>query len=464
MDVNGEDGPPPFADDLSRRRLIDAVVDAAVRPRSGARAGRWLGLSAAAAAAAAIAVLALRGEPGEAPPLSAGTAETTAAEPAALRGRVLLVSGDSDAEEAILDHGFQTGDRLPSASGMTVVALGPGIRVALRPGAEARAARLDGEAAVIDVRAGALLAWVDPDRGRPRLTVETPAGAIAVEGTVFRLEVAGERAEVEVLRGRITLLEPDREPRRIGIGEAAVLGPADGEPPGRSAEEEVRGVIGLLELLAAEHDARIEIRSLPAGAVVSLDGVALGATPLRAAIRPGHRDIALDLPGHAPVREILEVARGDLVSRVFDLAPAARAETAAIAAPRSALGPTAAELLAEAQALRAARDWQGAAAAYGAIVDSHGGSTEARSAAISAATIRLDHLGDPRGALRMFDGYLARHGAGALAQEAAWGRCRALRALGREAEELRALEAFVAAYPGALEADRARSRLLEIGK
>jgi ferric-dicitrate binding protein FerR (iron transport regulator) len=469
MDVDGPGGPPPWADELARRRLIDAVVEGADRRRSdGARARRSLALAGigAAAAAAVLAAVMVSGS-GESHPATGGDIEVARA-PAALEGRVLLVSADAEAGSASLDRPIVAGNPLPTAAGLTVVGLGPGIRVALQPGAAARVTRLDREAVALEVRGGTLIAWVDPDLEQPRFTVETPGGAITVDGTVFRLEVAGDRAEVGVLRGKVALLEPGREPRQVGIGEAAVLGGEGRAVLAPAAEAAVLDVMTLLNVLATERDARVEIRSLPAGAEVTLDDVVLGATPLFAAIRPGHRAIALDLPGHAAVREILEISRGEFVSRVFDLQagdpiPALENDPATGVA-RPVPGPTAAELLEAAQALRSSRDWAGAAAAYDAILRRHGASTEARSAAISSATIKLDHLGDTAGALRLFDGYLARHGTGALAQEAAWGRCRSLRGLGRAAEERAALRAFLAGHPSALEADQARARLAEIEK
>jgi len=73
--------------------------------------------------------------------------------------------------------------------------------------------------------------------------------------------------------------------------------------------------------------------------------------------------------------------------------------------------------------------------------------------------LRLDHLGDPAGALRNFDAYLRATRRGVLAQEAAYGRIRALRRLGRRTAELRELRGFLKRYPGALQAPLVRRRL-----
>ncbi|MBL8944280.1 MAG: hypothetical protein JNK45_14070, partial [Myxococcales bacterium] len=58
-------------------------------------------------------------------------------------------------------------------------------------------------------------------------------------------------------------------------------------------------------------------------------------------------------------------------------------------------------------------------------------------------------------ALRAFDRYLER--GGALAEEARWGRVRALDALGRVAPRDRAIEQLLVAHPRTIYADEARA-------
>ena len=76
--------------------------------------------------------------------------------------------------------------------------------------------------------------------------------------------------------------------------------------------------------------------------------------------------------------------------------------------------------------------------------------------------IQLDRLGQPGRALGLFDRYLARSKRGTLAQEAAYGRARALRKLGRRQAEIESLERFLRTYPGAVQAGLARQRLAEL--
>ena len=124
--------------------------------------------------------------------------------------------------------------------------------------------------------------------------------------------------------------------------------------------------------------------------------------------------------------------------------------------------PTASGLLVEARRRRAAGDWAGAAAAYEELAERFPDSGEARATLVPLGQLRLERLGDPVGALRAFDAYLARTPSGPLSEEASWGRTQALRLLGRSADEAAALREFVAGHPASLRVGEARRRLGEL--
>jgi len=119
------------------------------------------------------------------------------------------------------------------------------------------------------------------------------------------------------------------------------------------------------------------------------------------------------------------------------------------------------DMLEYARSLRASGDARGAADVYRKIHADNPESPSGRAALVSLGELLLS-LGDPRGALSAFDSYLA--GSGALLQEAMFGRVRALRALNRTAEEQRAIERFLAAYPEAPQSRVLRARLAAIQK
>ena len=77
-------------------------------------------------------------------------------------------------------------------------------------------------------------------------------------------------------------------------------------------------------------------------------------------------------------------------------------------------------------------------------------SAEARASLVSLGELQLSQLAEPAAALRSFDAYLA--AGGALAQEARYGRIRALRRLGRADAAREATAAFLRDYPGSAQA------------
>jgi hypothetical protein len=137
--------------------------------------------------------------------------------------------------------------------------------------------------------------------------------------------------------------------------------------------------------------------------------------------------------------------------------PPARIAPATPSAPVPRAPSTSDDLMKQANEQRRARRWRAAEALYQRVMDEHPGTSAAHVAAIAAAAIRLDHLGDARGALRLYRTALA--GGRALAEEARWGVAEAHRALGDAAGERRALEDFVSRHPGSPLIPQARARL-----
>ncbi len=128
----------------------------------------------------------------------------------------------------------------------------------------------------------------------------------------------------------------------------------------------------------------------------------------------------------------------------------------------SASAPNPEGLLQQALALRARGQFRRAAEVYRQIHEATPGSAAGGTALVSLGELSLSSLKDPRAALAAFDSYLAT--GGALSQEAAFGRIRALRALGRSAEERTAIERFVARYPKVPQSRVLRERLHTLGK
>jgi len=473
-----EGGPAESLDDIARRRFVDEVLVRADDPVAdepslddrGRRATRRLVIGAVAALAAAVAIVltivVLGG--GDTP---AGSPESVA--PTAVAGRVVLVTGDRSTMASIeVGAKLAPGGRVSAGSGRTVVVLPSGITLSLAPRSRARAHELDEQAMEVELERGELLVSAVPGRDGPRFRVLTRNGAVTVTGTVFVVDDDADRVEVRVIRGRVSVDDDlGSAERPLGPNEATVLGQGQLRSVSREESADVWSEIEAFDLLDPGAGAVLEIRSVPSGAEVSVDGVVLGRTPVMAAVRAGHRKLELTLAGREPVRELVDVSDGETVARLYDLHPVEQAmaavdqdadaggERKGSAAP--AEGP--ADLLARAQELRSDRDWTGAAAAYRELIRRFPSSAQASSALVSLAQVELGKLGKPGKALKRFDAYLSRHPNGPLALEALLGKARALRAMGRVAEERAALERFLQRYPGALQAGEARRRLAAIG-
>jgi ferric-dicitrate binding protein FerR (iron transport regulator) len=118
------------------------------------------------------------------------------------------------------------------------------------------------------------------------------------------------------------------------------------------------------------------------------------------------------------------------------------------------------QMLEQAQSLRADGEFAKAADLYEKISGLNPKSPSGGAALVARGELLLSSLNDARGALRAFEAYLA-HG-GPLAQEASFGKARALRALRRTADERRAIEHFLATYPDAPQSRVLRRRLAEL--
>jgi hypothetical protein len=134
-----------------------------------------------------------------------------------------------------------------------------------------------------------------------------------------------------------------------------------------------------------------------------------------------------------------------------EVTPADGDERAPASATKPAKASSAADMLAQAQSLRGAGQHRRAAAAYERLLAEYPASAEAHAAAVTLGKLQLG-LGKARKALDAYDRYLKK--GGALAEEAAYGRIRALDQLGRTAQRDTAIDRFAADYPRSVYASK----------
>jgi hypothetical protein len=196
-----------------------------------------------------------------------------------------------------------------------------------------------------------------------------------------------------------------------------------------------------------------------AGAVVIALLVMHRGHGTRAVVAPPDAAIDAAIDGSPGSAELGSASTDDLDDIELDPEPGSAAQRARPHRPETR---EAADLLGEANAKRAAKQWRESDALYTRVVRRAPKSLAAQTALVASASLHLEHLADPRGASRRFSRALAIAPDGALAEEARWGLAEAARARHDDAAEARALDDFLAHHAGSPLAARARARRSEL--
>lgn len=132
-------------------------------------------------------------------------------------------------------------------------------------------------------------------------------------------------------------------------------------------------------------------------------------------------------------------------------------------APKPATEPAAAvpveDLLRLANEQRRGQHWREADALYQRVLRVHAHTPAAYVAGVASATLHLERLDDPRGALRLYQTALAAQPHGSLAAEARYGLADTYHALGDKAAEAQALRDFISEHADSPLRPRAAARL-----
>jgi TolA-binding protein len=212
---------------------------------------------------------------------------------------------------------------------------------------------------------------------------------------------------------------------------------------------------------AAHHVHARSSEALPA--VASVDPViapqiAQESVLLTAPVSPGPVSLlgaAIPAAPRAAPRVVAPVAREALE-------PQASLVVATAAAPAVEAPADASTTFRRANAAREMGDHARAAELYRRLLEDFAASPEARASLPMFGRMLLDD-GNPSGALRRFDDAL-RLGGSALREDVMLGRGLALQRLARPDDEAKAWSALLDAYPSSVHAERARRRLLELGR
>jgi hypothetical protein len=129
---------------------------------------------------------------------------------------------------------------------------------------------------------------------------------------------------------------------------------------------------------------------------------------------------------------------------------------------RDSAADDATDLLGEANAKRAAKQWRESDVLYARVVKRAPKSFAAQAALIASASLHLEHLGDPKGAAQRFRRALSIAPTGALAEDARWGIAEAARANHDPKAEAAALDELLAHHGQSPLAQRAKARRAEL--
>lgn len=431
------------------------------------------------------------------------------------RAELVYTSGSvkiSDANGAAGRTLLSEGSTIETQSGAACVLIDSDINVCLAPQSRMRLRAIASAARVVDLEVGKLATRLSTQPEGMSLSIVAAGVASTAVGTAYSVERHdGQNGQVEVttivLNGKVRVGR-ENEVVVVSAHERAVS--AGDHNHGRAVKPIVTSVSrteeapswALLGPTVLWHDpvaATLEVHGQPIGAEAWLDDQWLGVTPVSSLIPAGEHRLSVRKNSRELMGRDLYVHAGDTQSIGYaDERPAAAREESASSSyderddvrspghsPRRARGrehsrsyrvarepdePVAASQEAEAEAepsgglgLRQARQavragqFRAAAAIYEQLAEGGASSEEASTAMVLLGQLRLNQLGDPRGALAPLNAYLKR--GGPIAVEARAARIEALRRLNRTGEEMAAIEEFLRLHPRNFEVNKLQARL-----
>lgn len=420
--------------DLDGAARVSTVVTAPRAPTVGPRKARYTRAAAFVMVASVLlaggALLASRSRQARVP-LAGQTTPPTSVRAHATDGRTtspslfLLASpGEVEVDGKIVQRPttLHEGSSIVARRGTACLELEHGVRACLAESSVVRVAELGIGRRRLELQQGKVSCSLEPQRPGTSFGILTRAGTAVAVGTAFSVEVPGGTGQVltRVLHGTVVVRNKVGTERRVTAHRVATM---DDEPRTMSSAEE-----GDELTLLAPFPARF-----PHG-----DGAPPAErveTKVEAAeVFPSPRVVPSRRPSSVRTSEPVPVGRAPVTD-------------------------DAAHILLVAREARARADVVAALAAYRQLFDQSPHSAEAHAALVPYGELCLDRRA-PKAALVAFDRYLAE--GGALAEEASFGRIRALRALGQVTKERAAIADFLQSYPASPLGESLRGRALAL--
>ena len=406
------------------------------------------------------------------------------------------------------------GSTIETQDGAACVLIDSDINICLAPQSKMKLRAIASMARVVELEVGKLATRLATQPEGMSLSIVAAGVSSTAIGTAFSVErndqsEAGHpEVTTVVLNGKVRVGR-DAEVAVVSAHERAVSqtrGPAVRPVVTSVSRTEEAPSWALLGPTVLWHDpvaATLEVHGQPSGAEAWLDEQWLGVTPVTSLIPAGEHRLSVRVHNREIMGRDLYVQAGDtqaigytadrpqaarpgateeaVVERYYDRedvrstshsARRARHRDHSRGSYRAQREPDEPAVVQEAEAeadnggglgLRQARQamragqFRAAAAIYEQLAEGGASSEEASTAMVLLGQLRLNQLGDPKGALAPLNAYLKR--GGPIAVEARAARIEALRRLNRTADETAAIEEFLRLHPRNFEVNRLQARL-----
>jgi ferric-dicitrate binding protein FerR (iron transport regulator) len=377
--------------------------------------------------------------------------------------QVLLASGDAHLGPARAEAGqaVPQGERLSTGAGLACMSIAKSVEVCLDGASTATFAQSDPDQILVYLEKGTLMARLDHQPPGRKFSVRAAGAEVQAVGTRFSVHLVDDGdLRVRLHEGRLAVRAASRISTDLAAPvQASIAQDIRVEPISPTATGEDQPLSQLVDATRSESGATLVLTSLPPGADVLVDNVAVGKTPLSMYLA-ATAHVRLSLPGYAPVSEWIEVSEQPRIERAVTLAaspmspPVATERRAPVRHATTPVSPD--QLLAKAQSLRARGEYPACAQIYRRLWSEFPDSEAAKVSMISLGELELVRTRNPASALDAFNAYL-RLG-GPLDREARFGKIRALRMLDRSEEADAETARFLRDYPTGIQATTLRRK------
>lgn len=445
-----------------RLRLVTANDSGAARatnvPAPNSRVARIAVAGLLLAVASAAALFASHLSPaGSVPPPSGGRALHV---PSRARAELVLCAGQVQVtgQRSVGQSTLGEGESVTTGEGRACLTIDPGIDVCLAANTAVQLESLAVRQIRLRVAQGTALATLSRRAPGSSFSLVSADVSAAAHGTTYAIRREGQLTDVTVVEGSVEVAfgYSQRElvdaHSRVTVRSRSLTFSKTGV--GRSEEARLLALCAPRRLWSGAALGVIELAAGAPGGLASIDDQEPLPLPLQTFASTGtHRVSWRDAAG-AESTAWTEIVAGETKRLAAPLA----ASAGFLRLPSEKASAT--SLLDSARRELAHARPRQALALYEQLRATYPASPEARTVLVTMGKLELD-LGRPQGAIRRFDAYL-RDG-GTLVPEALAGKARALRALGRDGEERRAIQRYLAAHPEGFEAPLFAKRLRELG-